>query len=176
MSVKEKTKKDKGQSLSKSDYHEIILYNDDINTFDHLGPNEINARKIYEINNKLTSLVLALNNYRNHLLGGSQTTVTDGGNIPQNDLGLPVLTGNWKLKLWVETESGNIGYGETTASVVQKGQLITASGKDGNGNFTITGNIGQDGQVGIAFWKQYDVKDGRWLREVDDDFKIVEVI
>lgn len=94
-------------------------------------------------------------------LGGSQTTVTDGGNIPQNDLGLPVLTGNWKLKLWVETESGNIGYGETTASVVQKGQLITASGKDGNGNFTITGNIGQDGQVGIAFWKQYDVKDGR---------------
>ena len=48
--------------------------NFDINTFDHLGPNEINARKIYEINNKLTSLVLALNNYRNHLLGGSQTT------------------------------------------------------------------------------------------------------
>ena len=36
MSVKEKTKKDKGQSLSKSDYHEIILYNDDINTFDHV--------------------------------------------------------------------------------------------------------------------------------------------
>ena len=48
--------------------------NFDINTFDHLGPNEINARKIYEINNKLTSLALALNNYRNHLLGGSQTT------------------------------------------------------------------------------------------------------
>lgn len=36
MSVKEKTKKDHGQSLSKSDYHEIILYNDDINTFDHV--------------------------------------------------------------------------------------------------------------------------------------------
>ena len=36
MSVKEKTKKDEGQSLSKSDYHEIILYNDDINTFDHV--------------------------------------------------------------------------------------------------------------------------------------------
>ena len=36
MSVKEKTKKDQGQSLSKSDYHEIILYNDDINTFDHV--------------------------------------------------------------------------------------------------------------------------------------------
>ena len=35
MSVKEKTKKDQGQSLSKSDYHEIILYND-INTFDHV--------------------------------------------------------------------------------------------------------------------------------------------
>lgn len=36
MSVKEKTKKDQGKSLSKSDYHEIILYNDDINTFDHV--------------------------------------------------------------------------------------------------------------------------------------------
>ena len=36
MSVKEKTKKDQGQSFSKSDYHEIILYNDDINTFDHV--------------------------------------------------------------------------------------------------------------------------------------------
>ena len=48
--------------------------NFDINLFDHTGPNEINARKIYEINNKLTSLVLALNNFRNHLLGGSQTT------------------------------------------------------------------------------------------------------
>tara|TARA_B100000963_G_scaffold128673_1_gene112272 strand:- start:9867 stop:10142 length:276 start_codon:yes stop_codon:yes gene_type:complete len=36
MSVKEKTKKNQGQNLSKSDYHEIILYNDDINTFDHV--------------------------------------------------------------------------------------------------------------------------------------------
>ena len=36
MSVKERTKKEQGQSLSKSDYHEIILYNDDINTFDHV--------------------------------------------------------------------------------------------------------------------------------------------
>tara|TARA_B100000927_G_C16461248_1_gene467924 strand:+ start:1445 stop:1720 length:276 start_codon:yes stop_codon:yes gene_type:complete len=36
MSVKEKTKKNQGQKLSKSDYHEIILYNDDINTFDHV--------------------------------------------------------------------------------------------------------------------------------------------
>ena len=36
MSVKERRKKEQGQSLSKSDYHEIILYNDDINTFDHV--------------------------------------------------------------------------------------------------------------------------------------------
>ena len=36
MSVKERTKKEQGQSLSKSDYNEIILYNDDINTFDHV--------------------------------------------------------------------------------------------------------------------------------------------
>ena len=36
MSVKERTKKEQGQSLSKSDYHEIILYNDDISTFDHV--------------------------------------------------------------------------------------------------------------------------------------------
>ena len=36
MSVKEKTKKDQDQSLSKGDFHEIILYNDDINTFDHV--------------------------------------------------------------------------------------------------------------------------------------------
>ena len=36
MSVKEKTKKDDVQSLSKSDNHVIILYNDDINTFDHV--------------------------------------------------------------------------------------------------------------------------------------------
>ena len=36
MSVKERTKKEQGQSLSKSDYHEIILYNDDINTCDHV--------------------------------------------------------------------------------------------------------------------------------------------
>ena len=36
MSVKEKTKKDQDQSLSKGDFHEIILYNDDVNTFDHV--------------------------------------------------------------------------------------------------------------------------------------------
>ena len=36
MSVKEKTKKDQDQSLSKADFHEIILYNDDVNTFDHV--------------------------------------------------------------------------------------------------------------------------------------------
>lgn len=29
-----------------------------------------------------------------------------------------------------------------------------------------------------GIWRDamYDVKDGRWLREVDDDFKIIEVI
>ena len=48
--------------------------NFDINTINHLSPSGINGRKIYEVNNKLTSLVLALNNFRNHLLGGSQTT------------------------------------------------------------------------------------------------------
>ena len=32
----EKAKKDQEQSLSKGDFHEIILYNDDVNTFDHV--------------------------------------------------------------------------------------------------------------------------------------------
>jgi len=36
MSVKKKKKKDQGQSLSKSDHHDIILYNDDLKTFDHV--------------------------------------------------------------------------------------------------------------------------------------------
>ena len=36
MSVKEKTKKESLSSAENSELHEIILYNDDINTFDHV--------------------------------------------------------------------------------------------------------------------------------------------
>jgi ATP-dependent Clp protease adaptor protein ClpS len=36
MSVKEKTKKKSSSSAENSEIHEIILYNDDINTFDHV--------------------------------------------------------------------------------------------------------------------------------------------
>ena len=36
MSVKEKTKKESSSSVENSEIHEIILYNDDINTFDHV--------------------------------------------------------------------------------------------------------------------------------------------
>jgi len=36
MSVKEKTKKKLSSSTENSEIHEIILYNDDINTFDHV--------------------------------------------------------------------------------------------------------------------------------------------
>ena len=36
MSVKEKTKKESSSSDENSEIHEIILYNDDINTFDHV--------------------------------------------------------------------------------------------------------------------------------------------
>jgi ATP-dependent Clp protease adaptor protein ClpS len=36
MSVKEKTKKESSSSTENSEIHEIILYNDDINTFDHV--------------------------------------------------------------------------------------------------------------------------------------------
>ena len=36
MSVKEKTKKESSRSAENSEIHEIILYNDDINTFDHV--------------------------------------------------------------------------------------------------------------------------------------------
>ena len=36
MSVKEKTKKKSSSSTQNSEFHEIILYNDDINTFDHV--------------------------------------------------------------------------------------------------------------------------------------------
>lgn len=36
MSVKEKTKKESSNSTENSEIHEIILYNDDINTFDHV--------------------------------------------------------------------------------------------------------------------------------------------
>ena len=36
MSVKEKTKKELSSSAENSEIHEIILYNDDINTFDHV--------------------------------------------------------------------------------------------------------------------------------------------
>jgi len=36
MSVKEKTKKESSSSAKNSEIHEIILYNDDINTFDHV--------------------------------------------------------------------------------------------------------------------------------------------
>ena len=36
MSVKEKTKKESSSSAENSEIYEIILYNDDINTFDHV--------------------------------------------------------------------------------------------------------------------------------------------
>ena len=36
MSVKEKAKKESSSSTENSEIHEIILYNDDINTFDHV--------------------------------------------------------------------------------------------------------------------------------------------
>ena len=36
MSVKEKIKKESSSSTENSEIHEIILYNDDINTFDHV--------------------------------------------------------------------------------------------------------------------------------------------
>ena len=36
MSVKEKTKNESSSSAENSEIHEIILYNDDINTFDHV--------------------------------------------------------------------------------------------------------------------------------------------
>ena len=36
MSVKEKTKKELSSSTENSEIHEIILYNDGINTFDHV--------------------------------------------------------------------------------------------------------------------------------------------
>tara|TARA_B100001989_G_C24544529_1_gene469854 strand:+ start:1512 stop:1787 length:276 start_codon:yes stop_codon:yes gene_type:complete len=36
MSVKEKIKKELSSSTKNSEIHEIILYNDDINTFDHV--------------------------------------------------------------------------------------------------------------------------------------------
>lgn len=36
MSVKEKTKKESSNSTESSEIHEIILYNDDVNTFDHV--------------------------------------------------------------------------------------------------------------------------------------------
>ena len=36
MSVKEKIKKESSSSAENSEIHEIILYNDDINTFDHV--------------------------------------------------------------------------------------------------------------------------------------------
>ena len=36
MSVKEKAKKKSSSSTENSEIHEIILYNDDVNTFDHV--------------------------------------------------------------------------------------------------------------------------------------------
>ena len=36
MSVKEKAKKESSSSTENSEIHEIILYNDDVNTFDHV--------------------------------------------------------------------------------------------------------------------------------------------
>lgn len=94
-------------------------------------------------------------------LAGGQPSVTDGGVISQNEQGLPVLSGNWKLTLWVETASGNAGYGEVSAIVVQKGDKVTGQGEDVNGKFFITGSIGQEEKVMIAFAKHYDTSDGR---------------
>ena len=93
--------------------------------------------------------------------GGSTSTVADGGAIKQNELGLPDLSGNWQIKLWVETESGNVGFGEIEAKVKQSGKSFSARGKDGNGNFDISGDLGQDEQVTIVFVRSYDVSDSR---------------
>ncbi|MEC8175630.1 MAG: ATP-dependent Clp protease adaptor ClpS [Bacteroidota bacterium] len=43
MSIKEKTQKEILVDLSKSDHHQIILYNDDVNTFDHVIETLINV-------------------------------------------------------------------------------------------------------------------------------------
>ena len=43
MSIKEKTKKEILVDQSKSDHYQIILYNDDINTFDHVIETLINV-------------------------------------------------------------------------------------------------------------------------------------
>ncbi|MBI1271582.1 hypothetical protein GC174_14240 [bacterium] len=93
--------------------------------------------------------------------GGSSSSVADGGAIKQNELGLPDLSGNWQIKLWVETESGNVGFGEIEAKVKQSGKSFSARGKDGNGNFDISGDLGQDEQVTIVFVRSYDVSDSR---------------
>lgn len=93
--------------------------------------------------------------------GGSSNSVADGGAIKQNELGLPDLSGNWQIKLWVETESGNVGFGEIEAKVKQSGKSFSARGKDGNGNFDISGDLGQDEQVTIVFVRSYDVSDSR---------------
>jgi ATP-dependent Clp protease adaptor protein ClpS len=42
MSIKEKTQKEILVDHSKSDHHQIILYNDDVNTFDHVIETLIN--------------------------------------------------------------------------------------------------------------------------------------
>ena len=42
MSIKEKTQKEILADQSKSDHHQIILYNDDVNTFDHVIETLIN--------------------------------------------------------------------------------------------------------------------------------------
>ncbi len=43
MSIKEKTQKEILVDQSKSDHHQIILYNDDVNTFDHVIETLINV-------------------------------------------------------------------------------------------------------------------------------------
>ena len=43
MSIKEKTQKEILEDQSKSDHHQIILYNDDVNTFDHVIETLINV-------------------------------------------------------------------------------------------------------------------------------------
>lgn len=94
---------------------------------------------------------------------GSKPAVKEATSIQTNQLGLPILTGNWNLKLWVETASGDVSYGEVDTPMVQTQNKVSGQGKDGNGNYSLSGSLGKtdQNQVMIVFTKQYDLSDGR---------------
>lgn len=94
-------------------------------------------------------------------LGGNQSSVTTAGSMKTNEMGLPVLSGRWHIKMVVETENGEVGYGEIEADVVQTREEILGKGLDGNGNFVVSGNLGKAQEVMIAFSRHYDIDDGR---------------